>query len=167
MSHPAIQRAEAVLAEFHKYFDDEASFGPPADEARFKAFGERLGYGLPVDFVYFLTKHNSFDAGGTEVYGLDPAYGEQSLDRVYLFEHDDAAMNPMPPHFLPFSGDGAGNHYCLDLQRLQNGTCPVVFWQHDARYKHLGEVETCNDTFTDWVKEVMIDWTLDDMDDED
>jgi hypothetical protein len=63
---------------------------------------------------------------------------------------------------LPFSPDGAGNHYCLNLSKLQNGLAPVVFWQHDAQYNNEDELETCNPNFYEWVKEVMIDWTCED-----
>jgi cell wall assembly regulator SMI1 len=66
----------------------------------------------------------------------------------------------MPHHFLPFSNDGRGNHYCLDLSRLTGQSCPVVFWQWNYDYASLEEVEACNDNFVSWVKEVMIDWTL-------
>ncbi len=41
-----------------------------------------------------------------------------------------------------------------------NGACPVVFWQHDFIYRNTGEAEECNDSFINWIKEVMIEWTL-------
>jgi hypothetical protein len=27
--------------------------------------------------------------------------------------------------------DGGGNHYCLDTNAMENGLCPVVFWDHE------------------------------------
>jgi hypothetical protein len=66
----------------------------------------------------------------------------------------------MPKYFLPFSPDGYGNHYCLDFSRIKNEICPIVFWQHDFKYENLTEVETCNNSFVDWVNEVLIEWTL-------
>lgn len=66
----------------------------------------------------------------------------------------------MPLEFLPFSSDGRGNHYCLDLSRLKGGSCPVIFWQWDFQYPNIEAVETCNESFYDWLDEVMIGWTL-------
>jgi len=68
----AIFKADLVSADLYKFSSDVVSYGRPADEGRFKALGAQLGFELPLDFVYILSKHNSFDVAGTEVYGLDP-----------------------------------------------------------------------------------------------
>ena len=66
----------------------------------------------------------------------------------------------MPTYFLPFSPDSFGNHYCIDLSTNNDDTCPIIFWQHDFDYENFTQVETCNLNFTDWVNEVLIEWTL-------
>lgn len=98
---------------------------------------------------------------GTEILGIDRQSGDSSLDEVNKFEHYEAG-NPMPAEFLPFSPDGYGNHYCFNLSKLKDGICPVVFWQHDANYDDINNVEECNSSFLGWIQEVMIDWTLED-----
>ena len=109
-----------------------------------------------------MRKHNYFSLAGTEVLGIGNEFKEQSIDKLYVFEHKEIG-NPMFKEFLPFSPDGFGNHYCLDLSKVENDICPVVFWQHDHSYEDKNEVEVCNFKFTDWIKEVMIEWTLEDV----
>ena len=51
----------------------------------------------------------------------------------------------------------------LDLSRLNKNLCPVVFWQHDYDYSDKTNLETCNNSFTEWVNEIMIAWTLEEF----
>jgi hypothetical protein len=131
-------------------------------DKRLLEFETQIGFELPFDFKYILTKHNSFALAGTEVLGLDKRFKDASLDKVFYFEHEEVG-NPMFSEFVPFSPDDGGNHYCLDVSRLGDNKCPVVFWQHDYSYSNKAEVETCNDSFIDWIKEVMIAWTLEEF----
>jgi len=64
---------------------------------------------------------------------------------------------------IPFSPDGGGNHYCFDSTRCDGESCKVVFGSiicHTARRTS----ETVNNSFTEWAKEVLVDWTLEDYD---
>jgi cell wall assembly regulator SMI1 len=85
------------------------------------------------------------------------------LEKCYLIEHDEVD-NPMPKHLVPFSPDGTGNHYCFDLRTSTIESCKVVFWQHDFIYDNETEPEVVNSSFSDWVQEVVIDWTLEEYD---
>jgi cell wall assembly regulator SMI1 len=151
-----------ILKELYKFSEEILFLGEPITDKRLLEFEKQIGFHLPVDFKYILTKHNSFSLAGTEVLGLDERFKDASLDKVFHFEHEEV-VNPMFPEYVPFSPDGGGNHYCLDVSRLVDNKCPVVFWQHDYSYSNKGEVETCNDSFIDWIKEVMIGWTLEDF----
>lgn len=148
------------MKELSKFSADLLYLAPQITDSRLELFEKQIGYELPSDFKYLLKKHNGISLCGVEILGLDTALRGSSLDEVYKFEHFDVG-NAMPKIFMPFSPDGYGNHYCLDLSRLEEGFCPVVFWQHDADYE-THDVETCNESFISWVKEVMIDWTLED-----
>jgi len=94
----------------------------------------------------------------TEIVGLDKNLKWASLDILYHEEHKLYKM--MPKGFLPFSPDGYGNHYCLDLSRLENGVSPVVFWQHDIDYEDITQVEVSHENLIAWASEVLIEWTL-------
>jgi cell wall assembly regulator SMI1 len=145
--------------ELLKFSNSILTLEKPILDNRIETFEEKIGFKFPEDFVYFIKQNNGFTLGATEVNGIGLEYKEASLDRLYDFEHNEAG-NHMPKEFLPFSADGFGNHYCLDLTRIKNEFCPVMFWQHDFEYKNVAEVETCNESFVDWVNEVMIEWTL-------
>ena len=163
MTHPMTSQCDEILEELNKFSGEILFLGDPIIDNRLKEFETRIGFELPLDFKYILTKHNSFSLAGTEVLGLDKLFRDASLDKVFHFEHEEVE-NRMFKEFVPFSPDGGGNHYCLDLSRLEDDKCPIVFWQHDYSYWQKSEIETCNESFIDWIKEVMIDWTLEDID---
>jgi cell wall assembly regulator SMI1 len=156
-----IGKCESIIKELSKFSDGLLYLGPPIPGNRLEVFEKKIGFFLPSDFKYLLIKHNGISLSGTEVYGIDKALRGSSLDEVYHFEHD-LVDNEMPIHYLPFSPDGFGNHYCLDLSKIVDGVSPVIFWQHDYFYKNLDEVEVCNVSFTEWINEVLIAWTLED-----
>jgi cell wall assembly regulator SMI1 len=155
-------KCETALGKLHGFSDELLHLGEPITDNRLGEFEAHIGFRLPLDFKYILTKHNSFSLSGTEVLGIDEQFKGSSLAEVYHFEHEEGG-NPMFKEYLPFSPDGRGNHYCLDLTRLENDVCPVVFWQHDVLYSDKSEVETCNDSFIAWMDEVVIEWAIEEM----
>ena len=159
MTQQIILECENVLNQLYKFTDELLFLGEPITDQRLIEFESRIGLELPIDFKYILAMHNSFSLSATEVLGFDKKFRGSSLENVYDFEHTEAG-NPMFREFLPFSPDGTGNYYCLDLSRLENCLCPVIFWQHDRLYSDKNDVETCNDNFVHWIREVMIKWTL-------
>lgn len=155
-----IERCEQTLEKLYKFSSELLHLGEGnVSELKLEEFEKEIGFKLPDDFKYILKKHNGITLAGTEVYLLSDKGEDNSLDNIFKFEHYEVE-NPMPVNFLPFSPDGRGNHYCLDLARNSDGLCPVVFWQYDFDYDSINAVEVCNDSFVDWIDEVMIDWTL-------
>ena len=159
MTQQIIAECDKILNQLYKFSDHILFLGDPIIDKRLIEFEIKIGFELPLDFKYILALHNSFSLSGTEVLGLDKKSIDPSLENVYDFEHTEVG-NPMLKEFLPFSPDGAGNYYCLDLSRLENYLCPVIFWQHDYHYSNKDDVETCNNSFVDWVREVMVEWAL-------
>lgn len=155
-------RSDLLLRELHKFDGSIIYLGPAITDERLEIFEKEIGFEFPLDFKYIMKKHNGIALPGVEIYGLDRELRGSSLDEVYQYEHKKEVYNAMPKEFLPFSPDGRGNHYCLNLSKLINGVCPIVFWQHDFIYRGLEEVEQCNDDLIAWIKEEMIDWTLED-----
>ncbi|RWY53959.1 SMI1/KNR4 family protein [Mucilaginibacter gilvus] len=152
-------QCDRLLDQLSKFDSEMLDLGSNINDDSIRLFEKGIGFNLPLDFKYILTLHNGISLMGTEVYGLDDELKESSLNKIYHFEHFGAG-NPMPAHFLPFSPDGTGKYYCLDLSKITNGLCPVVFWEHSVTYLSLSNVEVCNNSFIDWVQQVMIDWTL-------
>lgn len=157
-----ITQCETALGKLHAFSDDMLQLGEPITDNRLVEFEAHIGFKLPVDFKYILTQHNSFSLSGTAVLGIGEQFKGSSLEKVYHVEQEEVG-NPMFKEYLPFSPDGRGNHYCLDLSRLENHVCPIVFWQHDVLYSDKSEVETCNDNFIAWMDEVMIGWAIEEM----
>ena len=152
---------ESIYNELLKFSDSILELKDAITDSRIQEFEEIIGYKFPTDFVYFLRMHNGFSLHATEVLGIGKDFGYNSLDKIYEFERSEVE-NPMPNYFLPFSPDGYGNHYCMDVSRMEDELCPIVFWQHDYNYENLEDVETCNINFAAWINEVMIEWTLED-----
>jgi len=150
-----------LLKELYKFSNDVITFGEPINDDRLENFEKSIGFSLPTDFKNILKKHNGISILGKEILGYDKQFQSSSLEQVYQFEHFEVA-NKMPPEYVPFSPDGRGNHYCLDLSRCDSDISPIVFWQWDFQYDNTNEIETCNYSFIEWVKEVMIEWTLED-----
>jgi len=156
------EKISTTFNELMKFSNSILRIENSITDNRIEIFEEKIGYKLPKDFKYFIEKCNGFTLLCTQVNGIGIEFEESSLDKIYEFEHFEVG-NPMPKEYLPFSPDGFGNHYCIDLSNCINDICSVVFWQHDFEYKNKTEVETCNESFIDWVNEVMIEWTLDEF----
>lgn len=156
----ADKRCEQTLEKLYKFSSELLQLGEGnVSNLKLETFEKKIGFKLADDFKYILKKHNGINLAETEVYSLSDEAEGNSLDSIFEFEHYEVE-NPMPINFLPFSPDGRGNHYCLDLARSSDGICPVVFWQYDFGYDSINAIEVCNDSFTDWIDEVMIGWTL-------
>lgn len=156
-----IANCDLLLSELSKFNDNIIYRGPSIDDNRIELFEKDFALILPFDFKYILKRYNGFSLEGVEVYGFDTTLRGASLDEVYKFEHFQIS-NKMPAEFFPFSPDGRGNHYCLNLNKLNKGQCPVVFWQHDLYYSSIDEVEECYKDFISWINKEMIEWTLQD-----
>lgn len=153
------EQCDQLIEELNRFDSSIIEIGAAIKDQRLKDLEKQVDFELPLDFKYFLTICNGVSLMGIGVLGLDKSYEESSLDNVFRNEHSKVG-NKMPLHYLPISPDGMGNFYCLDLPKLENGLCPVVFWQHDYEYESPEEVETCNPNFMEWLQEVVIDWTL-------
>ena len=154
-----IEKCNVLFKELHLFSEDVISLGHSISDDRLEIFEDKIGFKLPLDFKYIIKQHNGISLLGTEILGIDKSYRDASLEVVYMFEHSTSS-NKMPTEFLPFSPDGRGNHYCLNLAKVKDGTSPVVFWQWDYDYENINDVEEANESLTAWIQEVMIDWKL-------
>lgn len=153
------KRVENLLNELYRFSSDVIALGDSIKDDRLEIFEKSIGCVLPNDFKYVLKKHNGISLFGVELLGYDSELLDASLEKVYQFEHYEVS-NKMPIQFIPFSPDGRGNHYCLDLSKNIGGLTPIVFWQWDFNYESFDDVEICNDNFVEWMEEVMIEWNL-------
>ncbi len=119
------------------------------------------GVMLPADYKYAMQRMNGFSIMGDDVFGVLGKANAQSLESNYDFEHFEVQY-PQPTYLVPFSTDGGGNFYCFDTRyRTRGGTsCPVVFWVSNYLYTDEDTPEVTNDSFVDFVNDVIIGWTL-------
>ena len=109
----------------------EAEFGQGATPQEIELAEEQLGVEFPESYKALLEQFGWASIDGLELYGLGrdvPAH--LALVKVTLSERTE--MRPrLPSHLVPLMNDGAGNHYCLDVESCGQGECRVVFWDHD------------------------------------
>src|SRR5687767_4094816 len=152
---------EELIQQLELFSPGLIDLQPPTDEASILKFEKKLGFQLPKDYKTFLKVHNGLSLMGITIYGIDNGSLSFSLEKCYVFEHDEVD-NPMPQYIVPFSPDGGGNHYCFDLRTCNLESREIVFWQHDFIYNDELTPDVVNSSFADWVEEVVIDWTLED-----
>jgi len=156
-------KIEETYNHLRRFNEFPLTLGEPILDNRLEEFENKYGIKLTSEFKYIYRKHNGFGLSGVEVMGLGEEFRGGSLDKYYEMMHK-YFQNFIPKEFVPISRDGWGNYYCLDLSRCTSKICPIVFWQHDYEYSVLSDIETCNNSFAEWIDEVMIDWTLQEYD---
>jgi cell wall assembly regulator SMI1 len=158
------------MAKLNEIFEELMKFNPRLrtfkegiSQEKIQAFEAGHNLSLPNDYKEFLKRTNGFSLRGTTIYGIYDDSKTFSLNEAFQIEHFEVE-NVMPMHFIPFSPDGGGNHYCFDVSRSNQNSCKVVFWQHNLSYDDEFLPEEISDSFVDWAKEVLIDWKLEDYD---
>ena len=148
-----------IILELQKFSTVVLTLEKPLINARIlDEFEKKHNVKLPDDFKYFISKHNGIDLMGVQIYGL--GYSED-LESVFEFEHNQVAY-PQFNYLVPFSPDGSGNFYCFDTRQQINGSCRIVFWVSNYEYTKDDQPEVTNENFADWVREVVVEWTLKD-----
>jgi cell wall assembly regulator SMI1 len=150
-----------IIEELEKFSRDILSLNTSVKQGEILRFEEKYNLKLPLDYKTLINKYNGISLYGVSVYGINEGNNSYSLEECYSFEHYEVE-NKMPLYLIPFSPDGGGNHYCFDSRKNDKDSCPIIFWQHDYPYSDEDLPEVTNTNFVDWVKEVMIDWTLED-----
>jgi hypothetical protein len=158
-----MENIDRLVNELHKFSPSIISFEAPVDKRSILDFHVRHNLTLPTDYIHFLEKNNGTNLFGTIIYGVATGEPSTDLEMNYKFEHHEVG-NPMQEYLVPFSPDGGGNHYCFDTRKCDENSCLVVFWQHNYTYSNEDPPAVVNNSFAEWLKEVVIDWTLEDYD---
>jgi cell wall assembly regulator SMI1 len=111
---------------------EDSIFGAGASADEVEAAQQALGVKFPTSYIAFLREFGWAEVAGDGIYGLgvDVPF-HLDLLRMTRSERTEAGLH-LPLHLVPLRNNGAGDHYCLDTQRLLEGECPVVFWSHDS-----------------------------------
>ena len=150
---------DSIYAMLKNLPADETELYPAVPYEYIKQFEERFNVELPSDYKYLLSLSNGFWYSGYEVLGIsfDSKDTRCDLTNTYNFEHYESG-NPMYPYMVPFYSDGFGNFACFDTSKIdKNGSCPIIFWEHDVEYNETCEPEIINNSFLEFVLEIFID----------
>jgi cell wall assembly regulator SMI1 len=127
------------------------SLGIGASSSEIARCEESLRVSLPQSFRWFL---NTFGAltWPDYIYGIVPANSAGLSVEENARQEREETDPPMPLHLVPFAGDGWGNSFCLDTSRLEEGECPIVFWNHEREGDQ--QPVTTHSSFLEWLEEV-------------
>lgn len=150
---------DSIFSELKKFSSEIVQLAEPISDNRIDNFEIRNNLKLPEDYKKFMLISNGLSALSNELLvflGNDEIYSMEYVYKRYV-QH-------LPKKYLPICPDGAGNYYCLNLFDDTNihYSCEVIFWQHDYLYSKDDLPEVSNESFLDFIKEVFIDWTLED-----
>lgn len=150
-----------VLEELDRFSGTIVTIGNPLIEKDVLAFETQYSLVLPNDFKIFLKRYNGFSLMGAEILGFNR--NQNSIDTVYNYEHTLVAV-PQYHYLVPFNNDGRGNFYCHDTRYCERNpkNCPVIFWVSNYIYSETDQPEVTHNSFSDFVQDVLIDWTLED-----
>ena len=124
---------DAVMTKIGKSKQCECGSGATADAIEHAQ--RALGNTFPDDYSAFLQRFGWAVVKECDVFGLGdgiPSY----MDVVLTTKSERTEMEPrLLARYVALMNDGAGNHYCLDCDKLSAGQCPVVLWA--VSYTHL------------------------------
>ncbi len=123
--------------------------------ARVNEIESKFGIQLPQSFRQFL-----IEVGGIEY----PNHYYTSIDDDYLDAQDGFMCNTnmlreqaghLPDGLIALESDHDADHWaCLDLNRMENGECPVV-WYHAFEGRILGD---CASSFDEFIRRLVAEW---------
>lgn len=146
-----------VLSQLRLFSKDVIEWFPPVELSQVIRFEEKLKTKLPQDFVDFLKVSNGLSLLGFEIIGFSNNKIRYGLEEVYTFEHSEVDSF-MPSSFIPFSPDGFGNHYCIDIKKNV-----IVFWEHDCDYSDTTP-QLISNSFSEFMQNKVINEILKDYD---
>lgn len=148
-----------VINEINQFTEDFIEKGKSIQDDRIEIFEEDCGYKLPEDFRLFMKTINGLMLNGNVLLPFKTKSEKGGIESYF-----EIYKNHIPKGYIPISPDGAGNVYCLCFDPLLaiNRDYVIIFWQHNYLYTDNDPPEVCNTSFGEFIKEVFIDWTLED-----
>ena len=146
------------------YSDGLVDLNPPATDAQIEELNSTIGVDLPKDFISVLRIHNGqkgesawlFDS--QEFLSTTRIIEEFNIWKNLLADElqgkistpDDGVKNDWwNINWIPFTSDGCGDHYCLDLSPTDTGTKGQVI----TLWHELPEREIVACSFSQWFEE--------------
>lgn len=129
-------RFEAWLDKHANQLLDDLNDG--VEDETFEPIESIMGIEIPNEFKEFYKIHNGQDAESEDrLFGLEELYSVERMieernklkEKFYAGEFDEFDSEPdnairgewYNPYWLPITGDGNGNHYCIDFAPSREG----------------------------------------------
>jgi len=146
------------------YSDGLIDLNPPATDYEIEELTKILGVELPNDFLDVLRTHNGQKGESAWLFDSQEFLSTQRIIEEFniwknLLETklqgkvsvaDDGVKNEWwNINWIPFTSDGCGDHYCLDLSPTSSGTKGQII----TLWYELDEREIVSQSFSLWFKE--------------
>lgn len=146
------------------YSDGLLDLNPPATNEEIEELKNALGIDLPDDFISVLKIHNGqkgdsawlFDSQEflsthriIEEFNTWKNLLESELQGKISTPDDGVKSDWWNVNWIPFTSDGCGDHYCIDLSPTTNGTKGQII----TLWYELAEREIVSKSFSSWFDE--------------
>lgn len=146
------------------YSDGLLDLNPPATNEEIEELKNTLGVDLPDDFISVLKIHNGqkgdsawlFDSQEflstkriIEEFNTWKNLLETELQGKISTPDDGVKSDWWNTSWIPFTSDGCGDHYCIDLSPTANGTKGQII----TLWYELAEREIVSKSFSSWFDE--------------
>lgn len=146
------------------YSDGLLDLNPPATNEEIEELKNTLGVDLPDDFISVLKIHNGqkgdsawlFDSQEflstkriIEEFNTWKNLLESELQGKISTPDDGVKSDWWNVNWIPFTSDGCGDHYCIDLSPTANGTKGQII----TLWYELAEREIVSKSFSSWFDE--------------
>ena len=146
------------------YSDGLLDLNPPATNEEIEELKNALGVDLPDDFISVLKIHNGqkgdsawlFDSQEflstkriIEEFNTWKNLLETELQGKISTPDDGVKSDWWNTSWIPFTSDGCGDHYCIDLSPTANGTKGQII----TLWYELAEREIVSKSFSSWFDE--------------
>ncbi|HEY6363903.1 MAG TPA: SMI1/KNR4 family protein [Candidatus Binatia bacterium] len=131
MKRPSQRYRElARLLREHARSESHKAVPEPATAEEVSAAERALGCRFPDSYRWFQLEFGDFPHAPLDIYGVrmaEPA--AMNIVGINLDARRDGFPR-LPAHLIAFSDNGGGDFYCFDTSALEDGECPVVWWDH-------------------------------------
>lgn len=148
----------------HNYNDGLLDLNPPASDEEIEELTKTLGLELPKDFISVLKMHNGQKGEAAWLFDSQEFLSTHRIIKEFniwknLLENELQGKVSTPDNgvkndwwnkaWIPFTSDGCGDHYCLDLSPSDSGTKGqiITLWYESA------EREIVAKSFSQWFEE--------------
>ena len=150
----------------HNYSDGLLDLNPPANNSEIEELASTLGVDLPEDFISVLKIHNGQKGESAWLFDSQEFLSTHRIIEEFniwknlldkelqgkVSKPDDGVKNDWYNiNWIPFTSDGCGDHYCLDLSPNPTGTKGqvITLWYESS------EREVVSRNFRQWFEEYL------------